>query len=287
MGFAKAPRERSARKGGEREMNAISGRHGVDRSVCQATSLSPGRRTGPSRPDAATQGENKNMKTNWKSWGLSALVMALAGTGAWAVGSDPDASNNSDMIRVRITPNADYGVQIDTANLLGGGTGVIDMGALSLGVSTWTVRPATVTILGTVSKNIGSGLGGQELDMAVDMTGAWVLDATPTTDAAGTIDELSVFVMFSAITMSEAPTGTDFGNATALHGVTSEASWHVGGNSGAGKRFEKQGAAHATDMDQMSANDVKHMWMYFRLPPTTSTGADQELTLTLTAGPNI
>ena len=223
------------------------------------------------------------MKTNWKTRGLTALtVAALAVTGAWA--ADPDGSNNSDTIRVRITPNADYGVQIDTANLLGGGTGVIDMGALSLGVSTWTVRPATVTILGSVSKNGANG--GQELDLAADLLGTWTLDATPTTDATGTIDELSMYVLFSAITMSEAPTGTDFGNATANAAVTTEVATHAGGTSGGGTRYEKQGA-HTTDMDQMSTSDPRHMWLYFRLPPTTSTGADQELTLTLTAGPNL
>ena len=216
---------------------------------------------------------------------LALTVLVLGATGAWAI--DPDSTNNLAKIKVRITPNADYGVQIDTTNVQGTDSGIIDLGALSLAASTWTVRPATVTILGTVSARGGNG--GQELDMVVDLAGtAWLIDPTPATDGIGaTTDELSGFVLFSGTGLSVAPSGTDFGNATANAGITADAeSYHVGGNSGAGTRFENQ-TGGGVDMDQLSATNARHMWMYFRLPPTTSTGAAQELTLTLTAGANL
>ncbi|MBI3296916.1 MAG: hypothetical protein HYZ75_02040, partial [Elusimicrobia bacterium] len=44
--------------------------------------------------------------TTWKALGLTALLTVLVTGTARAL--DPDESNDSDMIRVRITPNADY-----------------------------------------------------------------------------------------------------------------------------------------------------------------------------------
>jgi hypothetical protein len=49
----------------------------------------------------------------------------------------------SDSLTVTITPNAFYAVDIDTDNVH------LDMGTVTLGASTQTVRPSTVTIQST------------------------------------------------------------------------------------------------------------------------------------------
>ena len=221
-------------------------------------------------------------KTTKKAgWALAALLVTALGAGsAWA--SDPDASNDSDMIRIRITPNADYGVEIDTTNVQGNSAGVIDLGSLSLYASTFTVKPATVTIKGSVSKSAGNPTTtGQELDVTAAITGGWTFDATPTTDnTSGSLDELAMFLLFSDTTLSAAPTAADFAGAN--DGVTVTSAVRAGAASGTGTKY----SYGATSMDNLSVNNKRHMWTYFRLPDTTSTAASQDVTATLTATGN-
>ena len=58
---------------------------------------------------------------------LGLMLTAVLGVGAYA--ADPDPANDADGVTVRITPNADYGVTIDT-QVAGVAGGVIDLGAL-------------------------------------------------------------------------------------------------------------------------------------------------------------
>jgi hypothetical protein len=229
--------------------------------------------------------ENKAM-TNKRNmtWALAALLVLATGVSAWA--ADPNAANTEDGLTIRITPNADYGVTIDTANV-GVDGGVIDLGAMDLYTSTWTVRPATVTITGTVSKR--GAQGGQELDVTARILTAngWIFDSTPTTDAlGGAVDELAMFLLMSGTDISVAPSGINFaqmGDAAEVTDAgaagTTSLTYRAGGAGGTGTKFEFGG----TDLDQMSVNDKKHLWMYFRLPSETSTGNAQDIAVTLTA----
>ena len=204
---------------------------------------------------------------------LGLMLTAVLGVGAYA--ADPNAANTEDGLTVRITPNADYGVTIDTTNQ-GIASGAIDLGALNLYASTYTVKPATVTITGTVSRR-GATNTGQELDVTANISGGWVLDATPTTDAtSGSIDELAMYLLFTPTSLSGAPGANEFitdGTVT----VTGSAI-RAGGSGGAGTKFERN-----TDMDNLSVGNARHMWMYFRLPSETSTGNAQDVAVTLTA----
>ena len=216
-------------------------------------------------------------KTTKMTWALAALTALCLGTGsAWA--SDPDATNDTDQIRIRITPNADYGVEIDTGNLPMAG-GFIDLGSLSLYQSTYTLKPGTVTILGTVSKSASNPTTtGQELDVTAAITGGWTFDATPTTDAtSGSLDELAMFLLFSNTSLSAAPSSADFAAGTA--GVTVTSAVRAGASSGTGTKY----AYGATAMDNLSTGNQRHMWTYFRLPDTTSSAGSQDVTVTLTA----
>ena len=199
---------------------------------------------------------------------LTGLLVAVAGAGAYA---DTVASNDSDQIIVRITPNVDRGVEIDTSAV------VLNLGAVDLFASTQTVTPATVTILGNI--------GNQELDLsgAIASAGtAWTFDASASTDAtSGTLDQLAAYALFSATTRPTAPTGTDFADGTAAASVTGGAQ-RVGGPSGNGSKHELQGG-DTVNMDNKSPGDTAHMWMFFRLPSSTTGSDEQAVTLTLTA----
>jgi hypothetical protein len=217
-------------------------------------------------------------------WALAALL--ALGTAVTARAADPNAANTEDGLTVRITPNADYGVTIDTANV-GVAGGVIDLGALNLYASTFTVKPATVTITGTVSKR--GTQGGQELDVKANILTAngWIFDPTPTTDAtSGAVDELAMYLLMSDAAGAAGPTGAQFATAGAAAELTSggagtQASllYRAGGAGGAGTKFE----FGATDLDQMSVGNQRNLWMYFRLPSETSTGNAQDVAVTLTA----
>ncbi len=212
-------------------------------------------------------------KAGWAA-GLLAAALAMTPAGAWA--ADADNSNNSDQIVIRITPNADYGVEIDTTNV------TLDLGTLSLGTTAFLVKPATVTIVGTVSRR-GVSNTGQELDVTAGLTGGWLLDAAPTTGSqAGNLDELAMYLLFSATSLSEAPSGVDFASGNADITVTQSAI-RAGGTAGVGTRFEKATGFGTTDMDNLSVSNKKHMWAWFRLPSETSVGGAQDVTVTLTA----
>jgi hypothetical protein len=215
-------------------------------------------------------------KPGWAAAGLlAAALLAMAGTGAWAV--DLNTANDAEGLTVRITPNADYGVTIDTTNLQGGASGVIELGTLDMYASTFTVRPATVTIAGGVSRR-GASNTGQELDVTAGISGGWFLDATPTTTGTGgEIDGLAMYLLFSPTSISQAPSGGEFVDGTGDVTATGTAI-RAGGSAGGGVKFE-----NGTDMDNLSVGNARHMWMYFRMPSETSTGSDQDVTVTLTA----
>ncbi len=202
---------------------------------------------------------------------IGLLMMFASGTG-W---STADSTNDSDSLTIRITPNVDKGVQIDTGTYDSGG--YISLGTVDLYKSTFTVRPATVTILG----NLGSsGLNsGQELDVSGTITGGWTFDTTPDVaeDTGGELDALAVYLLFSDTTLGAAPSAVEFDSGSGAFNGTST---RAGGSSGNGAIFEHAGTG-STDMDDLSAGDTMHLWLYFRLPSQTSTGSAQDVMITL------
>ena len=203
------------------------------------------------------------------------LTLAAVNT-AFAQSNDRD----SDALTITITPNIDLGVSIDTGSM--DIAGVIDLGSVDLYGTTQTVRPATVTILGTVSSD-GSETTGQELNLTLSIVSggtAWGLDTTPSTHAvSGTLDQLAVYALFSDTGLSIAPNGNDFAADNA--GFTS-ATQRAGGAANNGVLFEKTGSG-AKDMDHQSPGDKAHLWMLFRLPNLTTSGTAQQITLTANA----
>ena len=197
---------------------------------------------------------------------LTALFALLTLTGvqkAWAIA---EPSNDQDSITITITPNVDRGVEIDSTTVS------VDLGAVALGGTAQTVRPATVTILGTLTN--------QELQVTGTIAPDWSFDTTPTVDTfSNELDALAFYLLFSDTSLSQAPTGADF---SADNGEFTGASLRAGGDVGGGVTFEKQGNG-AKDMDARSPGDTSHLWFFLRLPGTTTTGNAQSVQITLTA----
>ncbi len=227
------------------------------------------------------------MKTYMKKIGLGLLALGLMFTAQSKVHaySDVISSNNAAALVVRITPNADRGVTISSGNLN------LNLGLVDLGASTQTISPATVTINGNMINS--------ELELDASIAGGWSFDPNQTFLSTGA-NLLNAWVQFTSVSTGLAPAqsyeyfrvGTSSGSklAPANSGPTYAAT--AVGNVGAPGvgMFENNEGVSGTfggDMDAMSAGDVRHMFTYFRLPPTTSiTGAqDINITLSVRAGP--
>ena len=230
---------------------------------------------------------NKNMKKLASLAGSAFLVLGLLLVNVGkvhALYSDTISSNNAAAMVVRITPNADRGVQISTGNV------GLDLGTVELGASTQTVNPATVTIQGNMIEN--------ELDLSASITGGWVFDQNQTRTSTGT-NQLNVWATFTSISTGLAPTTQ--GDEYFRVGSSTSTKLAVAGNSfpattvgvtpgsGIGKFENNEGGTgpSGADMDSMSPGDVRHLFTYFRLPPTTSITGPQDINfvLSLRAGP--
>ncbi len=203
------------------------------------------------------------MKTTMKLWALAALLTLIQTDRAWAT-SDP--TNNQDSIQITITPLVDRGVDIDSATV------AVNLGAVALQATTQTVRPATVTVLGT--------LNGQELDVAGVLGPTWSFDTTPTTGLSSMEENaLAFYLLFSDTALSAAPSAGEF---AADNGDFTGTTLRAGGSAGNGTKFEKTGGG-ALNMDNKNPTEKAHMWFFLRTPGTTTTGAAQTATITLTA----
>ena len=213
---------------------------------------------------------------------MAAGMLVLNSANVFAY-SDTISSNNATAMVVRITPNADRGVQISTGNVN------LNMGNVDLGVSTQTVNPATVTITGNMIET--------ELDLSGSITGGWSFDSNQTLASTGT-NLLNVWATFTSISSATAPSQDDeyfhVGTASGAKLVSTTNSFPatavgISGGSGVGffENYEGGTGLNGADMDSMSPGSRRHLWTYFRLPPTTSiTGAqDINFVLSIRQGP--
>lgn len=213
-----------------------------------------------------------------KTWtkGLLALGLALGlGRAAWA-----DDQGLRDSLTVTITPNAYYSVSITTAGP------ELNLGTLDMSVSTYTVKPATVTIHSSFASTDltlqGSIAGGMGLETAnanaptSNNIGAWAVFTDTGNSTAAT-------VVFTG-TLPGA-TGSDVFDTT---GITVD---NANGDGTDENRFvETTGNPGNKVMDNLpnetmdAAASKAHLWLKFTMPAgVTSTGA-QNITLTLVAG---
>ena len=216
---------------------------------------------------------HKHMKKLLGLAGVLFLAIGMVKPAHAVYVGDSISSNNAAGMVVRITPNADRGVQISTSDVN------MNLGTVDLGVSTQTVTPATVTIQGNMS--------GCELELSASITGGWVFQNFQSRSSTGT-NQLNVWATFTSIATNTIPSTPD--DEYFRVGVTSGAklialgptfaATPIGliGNSGYG-RFETN--EPAADMDDMIAGYVRHLWTYYTLPPTTSITGQQSINFVL------
>ncbi len=175
------------------------------------------------------------------------------------------STNNATALTITITPNADRGVEISSAN------STLDLGAVDMNFSTKTVFPATVTIMGNMSSS--------ELTLQSTITAAsllsWNFDDDPTSSEA---DQMAVWSLFSGIAITSAPTDSEFViyNATVTQAMVATPA-QIGD---ATARFESTWPA--SDMDSMVPQTRRHLWTRMRTPATTSKTGTQSVVFTLT-----
>ena len=217
----------------------------------------------------------------------TALALGLLVMSAAPVHADFDISNDSAALVIRIRPNIDRSVTISTGNV------GMDLGYVTMGGSTWTINPATVTIGGNISNT--------ELSLTAQIIGGWVFDNTQTiTSTASAENVLLAYVQFTGVSTGIAPAqsyeyfrvGTTSGTKIVSAATSPNfAGVPVGlaGSSGIGRFENNAGSVGPTnaDMDSISPTAVRHMFTYFTLPPVTTIATDQDIqyTLTVRAGP--
>ncbi len=203
------------------------------------------------------------------------------------VHADFDISNDSAALVIRIRPNIDRSVTIATGDVH------MDLGYVTMGASTWTIRPATVTIGGNISNT--------ELSLTAQIFGGWVFDNTQTiTSTASAENVLLAYVQFTGVSTGIAPAqdieyfrvGTTSGTKivpTNTGPILTMTPVGIAAGSNIGRFENNAGSVGPTnaDMDSISPTAVRHMYSYFTLPPVTTIATDQDIqyTLTVRAGP--
>ena len=201
---------------------------------------------------------------------IKKIVVALAIGLAMAKGVQ---AATSDALTITITPNANYAVDIDTTNV------ALDMGTVSLGASTQTVRPSTVTIQSTFATT--------DLKVQGFISGGWSFDSNT---ASTELDNLAVWATFTDIARSSAPAQTgDYFAGTVPGAASSDAvdtsSRYVGSSAGDGTSnlFENNANFDPVDMDGKAPSFQAGLWLYFRLPSATTSNTAKNVTILLTA----
>ena len=221
------------------------------------------------------------MKTRgrWKTLGLMAAVAGLATTARAAT---------TDSLTVTIQPQAAYSVLVTTTP-----AGYLNLGLVNLSASTQTVQPSTITVNSSYAYT------------GLSLTGNITSGGTPWTfssnTASGAQDKLQAWVVFTDTSVQTMPaqgvnyfTGTTPGAGSDVAQAASLAVGTTGGTCPAvgtgGKSYiAASGAPGYKPMECVptTATDpvggLSFMWMYFKLPPTTTTNNPQLIQYTLTA----
>ena len=219
----------------------------------------------------ALEGNEMTTKTKTKAWlGLAALALALGVTAAKA---DPNSSNNTGTFTVRITPNVDLGVTVDT-------TGSAWVGSANLDVTT---ALNAESLLGTgVLLTVAGDFNNQEFALNATALDTWTLD----TDETPELDKVRLYALIGA-NQSAAPASSLFNGTANLLGATpvnaGQAQANEGGDSTHIYEFLTAQSPEYAQIDGMAVTTARRMWLRANTPTTTSTDAQARFTVTVTA----
>ena len=189
----------------------------------------------------------------------------------------------TDSLTVTITPNAFYSVTITTPS-----AAQMDLGSVDLGASTWTVRPATVTI--------NSSYAGTDLKLQGGVSGGWAFDGNTATSEA---DSLQAWAVFTDTSVGGVPSqsGGYFSGTTPgaddSDVVDSATNRDVGVNGASLRHFVALAAETGyKSMENIPNSTIDlnaskaHLWLRFKLPNSTTTRTHKNIMITLTAVEN-
>ena len=140
------------------------------------------------------------MTTKMKTVKTAMLTAALALMTATAARADANPANDSGSFTVRITPNVDLGVTVDTAGAAWVGSSDLDV-TQDLGTDKVLSAPVSVAMAGNFNN--------QELTLTGVALNTWQLD----TDEADAVDQLRLYALFAKPASVTTPIVGDFAGA--------------------------------------------------------------------------
>ena len=214
---------------------------------------------------------------NRKRWWL-ALGVAL-GLG-WAGQASAYVFVSSDSLTITITPAASYRIDIDTSN------SSFALGLVDLDASTYTVKPATVTI--------GSTYATTDVRVVTQISGGWFLDTDTSNKEADYLQAWGVFTDTSVInnvtvqglagafdgTVFGAPGSDILGTSVSYAGLASGATHYVLAPTAA-SAYKTMDAIPSQLVDEPASK--AYLWLKFILPPATTDSTEKSVTITLGA----
>jgi len=213
------------------------------------------------------------MKMKWTAMKAAMLTAMLTVLAAGTAFADTNPANDSGSFTVRITPNVDLGVTVDTTGAAWVGSANLDM-TQDLGTDLLLSAPVNIAMAGNFNN--------QELTLTGAALNTWVLD----TDEVDVVDQLRLYAMFGRFAYSASPVSGDFSGVGNLITTTPTRAGQSQANEGGdtGHTYElATGNAEYADVDGMSATATRKLWLRSRTPSTTSTDAQAAFTVTVTA----
>jgi len=209
---------------------------------------------------------------------MAAALALMTATFAYA---DANPANDSGSFTVRITPNVDLGVVVDTtgANWAGAGSSTLEDLTSDLGTDTLLEAPIGIAMAGNFAN--------QELTLTGVALNTWQLD----TDEVDVADQMRLYAMFAKPASATSPGVGDFSGAgNLITGSVTRAGQPQADEGGDTNHVYELPTAHAEytgspngDVDGMLSTATRKLWLRARTPSTTTTSGQASFTVTVTA----
>ena len=203
---------------------------------------------------------------------LMAAMFAFGGL-VPAVHADPVASNDSGQFIIRIFPNIDLGIVVDTVEAAWADGGSLDLTGA-------TMDTAFVMFTGVTLQVVGN-FDNQEVTLEAAGNNTWGLD----TDATARADLLRLYAMAGEYQLT-APAQADFDGVGNLITTSPQAVGQaVGDETGNSNHIYELDEADAQydDMDGMIVGTFRTLWLRADTPLSTTSDEIQRFTITVTA----
>ena len=210
---------------------------------------------------------------NMRKKTLMTVVAAAALMTATAAYADTNPANDSGSFTVRITPNVDLGVTVDTTGSAWVGSANLDV-SQDLGTDKLLTTPIGIAMAGNFNN--------QELSLTGAALNTWTLD----TDEVDNVDQLRLYAMFGKFAYGASPIVGDFAGAGNLITTVATRAGQTQANEGGdtGHVYElSTGNGEYADVDGMLATATRKLWLRSTTPSTSSTDEQAAFTVTVTA----